>query len=186
VAKKAAHATVEAPGQTHQRLYSLIPVLPADPEAPQRLPVTVRSDRELSVGSQVWAQQECWELVERIDSLEDTQERPAFLCATLAQPRARIVAGSHESSLYEPDLLDLERAVMMVHADETPSTRMLRAAIRVALHGGTGVEANLEGDALRVLAQAIRGIEISNGLSPALMELSGNLNQHFEDLKPVR
>ena len=145
--------------------------------------MTVRSDRELTVGSQIWAQQECWELVEAQAPLEDTQH-PAFLCAAVAQPRARIVTGSYESPLYEPDLLDLERAVVIVHVDETPSTRTLRAAIRVALHGGSDVEANLEGDALRVLAQAIRGLEISNGLSPALMELSGNLNQHFEDLKP--
>jgi hypothetical protein len=148
--------------------------------------VTVRSDRKLTVGSQIWAQQECWELVQRRDSLDDAAQRPAFLCAALAQPRARIVAGSYESWLYEPDLFDLDRAVVVVHADETPSTRTIRAAIRVALHGGSAVEANLEGDALRVLAQAIRGLEISSGLSPALMELSGNLSKHFEDLKPAR
>jgi hypothetical protein len=163
----------------------MIPAPPAAPEVLQRPPVTVRSDRELTVGSQIWAQQECWELVERRDSLDDGPQRPAFLCAALAQPRACIVAGSHESCLYEPDLLDLDRAVVVVHADETPSTRTIRAAIRVALHGDSDVEANLEGDALRVLAQAIRGLEISSGLSPALMELSGNLSQHFEDLKPV-
>ena len=75
--------------------------------------------------------------------------------------------------------------MLVVHADETPATRTIQAAIRVALHGGADVEANLEGDALRVLAQAIRGLEISRGLSPALRELGGNLNQHFDDLKPV-
>ena len=72
-----------------------------------------------------------------------------------------------------------------MHADETPATRTIRAAIRAALYGGTGVEANLEGDALRILAQAIRGLEISNGLSPALQQLGGNLSHHFDDLKPV-
>lgn len=178
-----ADAAVESRAQT-QRLYSLIPAPPADPEVLQRPPVTVRSDRELTVGSQIWAQQECWELVERRDSLDGALQRPAFLCAALAQPRARVVAGSHESWLYEPDLLDLDRAVVVVHADETPSTRTIRAAIRAALYGGSAVEANLEGDALRVLAQAIRGLELTSGLSPALVELAGNLNQHFEDLKP--
>jgi hypothetical protein len=180
-----ADAAVESRART-QRLYSLISAPPADPEVLHRPPVTVRSDRELTVGSQIWARQECWELVERHASLDDAPQRPAFLCAALAQPRARIVAGSHESWLYEPDLLDLDRAVVVVHADETPSTRTIRAAIRAALYGGSDVEANLEGDALRVLAQAIRGLEISRGLSPALRELSGNLNQHFEDSKPVR
>ena len=180
-----ADAVVESRAQT-QRLYSLIPAPPADPAVLQRPPVTVRSARELAVGSQIWAQQECWELVERHVPLDDAPQLPAFLCAALAQPRARIVAGSHESWLYEPDLLDLDRAVAVVHADETPSTRTIRAAIRAALYGGSEVEANLEGDALRVLAQAIRGLEISRGLSPALRELSGNLNNHFEDLKSVR
>ena len=145
----------------------------------------MRSDRELGIGSQIWAQQECWELVESHAPLEDTPERAAFLCTTSPHPRARIVAGEHESWLYEPDLLDLDRAVAAVHADETPATRTIRAAIRAALDGGSGVEANLEGDALRILAQAIRGIEISSGLSPALKQLGGNLNQHFDDLKPV-
>jgi hypothetical protein len=36
-----------------------------------------------------------------------------------------------------------------------------------------------------VLAQAIRGLEIDQGLSPALQELGRNLNQHFDDLKQV-
>ena len=72
-----------------------------------------------------------------------------------------------------------------VHADETPTTRTIQAAIRAALDGDTEVEANLEGDALRVLAQAIRGLEISHGLSPALRELGRKLNQHFDDLKQV-
>ena len=47
------------------------------------------------------------------------------------------------------------------------------------------MEANLEGNALRILAQAIRGLEISSGLSPALQQLAGNLNHHFDELKPV-
>jgi hypothetical protein len=147
--------------------------------------VTVRSDRELSVGNQIWVQQECWELVERHAPLDDAPQRSAFLCATLPPPRARILAGPHESWLYEPDLLDLARAVRLLHADETPTTRTIQAAIRAALHGGADVEANLEGDALRILAQAIRGLEISRGLSPALQELGGKLNQHFDDLKEV-
>ena len=70
-----------------------------------------------------------------------------------------------------------------LHVDETPSVRTIRAAIRSALHGDTAVEANLEGDALRLLAQAIRGLEISRDLSPALQELGRKLNLHFDDLK---
>ena len=97
--------------------------------------------------------------------------------------RARILAGRHESSLYEPDLLDLADAVRHVHAEQTPATRTIQAAIRAALDGGADVEAKLEGDALRVLAQAIRGLEITQGLSPALQELAWTLNQHFDDLK---
>ena len=166
-------------------LYTLVPASPADPSIAQRPSVTVRSDRELGVGNQIWVQQECWELVESHAPLEDSPERSAFFCSTSAAPRARILAGQRESRLYEPDLLDLARAVLVVHADETPATRTIQAAIRVALHGGADVEANLEGDALRVLAQAIRGLEISRGVSPALRELGGNLNQHFDDLKPV-
>jgi hypothetical protein len=95
------------------------------------------------------------------------------------------MAGEHECWLYEPDLIDLARAVRIVHADESPATRTIQAAIRAALHGGSSVEANLEGDALRVIAQAIRGLEIDRGLSPALQELGANLNQHFDDLKPA-
>jgi hypothetical protein len=36
-----------------------------------------------------------------------------------------------------------------------------------------------------VLAQAIRGLEISRDLSPALRELARNLTQHFDDVKQV-
>jgi len=165
--------------------YTLVPAPPADPGVQQRLPVTVRSDRELRIGNQIWVEQECWELVDPHAPLDDASQRVAFLCATLAPPRARILAGPHESWLYEPDLLDLAGAVRRVHADETPTTRTIQAAIRAALHGDTEVEANLEGDALRVLAQAIRGLEISHGLSPALRELGRKLNQHFDDLKQV-
>jgi hypothetical protein len=75
--------------------------------------------------------------------------------------------------------------VVNVHADETPATRTIRAAIRAALHGAADVQANLEGDALRILAQAIRGLEVSGDLSSALRELGRNLNQHFDDLKRV-
>jgi len=171
--------------QVQAALYTLVPAPDADPDVSQRPPVTVRSDRELAVGNQVWVQQECWELVEPHASVEDTPERVAFLCTTSPEPRARIVAGSHESWLFEPDLMELARAVSDVHADETPATRTIQAAIRAALYGGAEVEANLEGDALRVLAQAIRGLEISRGISPALMDLSGKLNLHFDDLKPV-
>jgi hypothetical protein len=171
--------------QMQQGLYTLIPEPPANPGVLQRIPVTVRSDRELSVGNQIWVQQECWEIVDRHAPLDDAPQRSAFLCTTSPPPRACILAGPHESWLYEPDLLDLARAVLGVHADETPATRTIRAAIRAALHGDADVEANLEGDALRILAQAIRGLEISVGLSPALRELGGNLNQHFDDLKPV-
>jgi hypothetical protein len=169
--------------QAQQRLYTLVP---APTDDPQRLPLTVRSDRDLGVGSQIWVQQECWELVETHVPLDDSPERSAFLCSTSPHPRARILAGEHESWLYEPDLLELDRAVAAVHADETPGTRTIRAAIRAALYGGTGVEANLEGDALRILAQAIRGLDISRDLSPALKQLGGNLSQHFDDLKPGR
>jgi hypothetical protein len=165
-------------------LYTLVPVQPADPTAAQRTPITVRSDRELGVGNQIWVQQECWELVETHDPLDGGPECSAFLCATSPAPRACILAGPYESWLYEPDLLDLARAVVLVHVDETPATRTIQAAIRAALHGRNDVEANLEGEALRVLAHAIRGLEISRGLSPALRELGGNLSQHFEDLKP--
>jgi hypothetical protein len=171
--------------QVQAALYTLIPAPHDDQNVPQRLPVTVRSDRELGVGSQVWVQQECWELVEPHASVDDAPERVAFLCSTSPHARARIVAGTHESWLYEPDLMELARAVSDVHADETPATRTIQAAIRAALHGGAEVEANLEGDALRVLALAIRGLEISRGISPALMDLSGKLNLHFDDLKPV-
>jgi len=166
-------------------LYTLVPAPPRDPSVPQRLTLTVRSDRELGVGNQVWVQQECWELVEKHAPLDDAPQRAAFLCATSPAPRARILAGQHECSLFEPDLLDLARAVVSVHADETPATRTIRAAIRAALHGGADVEANLEGDALRILAQAIRGLEISGGLSPALRDLGAKLNQHFDELKSV-
>ena len=167
-----------ARARIQERLYTLVP-------APPALPVAVRSDRELGVGNQIWVQRDCWEMLESHAPLEDTPERPAFLCDTSPQPRARILAGTHESWLYEPDLLDLDRAVVVVHADETPATRTIRAAIRAALYGGTGVEANLEGDALRIVAQALRGLEISRGLSPALQKLGGNLSHHFDDLKPV-
>jgi hypothetical protein len=167
-----------------ERLYTLFPAPPTDPEVPQRLPATVRSDRELSVGNQIWVQQECWELLARHAPQQDGPEYSAFLCATSPPARACIMAGPHESWLYEPDLLDLDRAVVIVHADETPATRTIRAAIRAALYGGSDVEANLEGDALRILAQAIRGLEISRDLSPALRELGMNLSQHFDDLKP--
>ena len=173
----------KARAETQASLYTLVPTPQVDPSVVQRLPVTVRCDRELSVGNQVWVQQECWELVETHAPMDDAPQRSAFLCATLPQPRARILAGLHESWLYEPDLLDLARAVRLVHADETPATRTIQAALRAALHGSADVEANLEGDALRVLAQAIRGLEISRGLSPALQELGRNLNQHFDDLR---
>ena len=166
-------------------LYTLVPAPNADPSVLQRLPVTVRCERALGVGSQVWDQHECWELVATDAAPDDAPQRAAFLCATSPLPRARILAGARESWLYEPDLLDLAPAVRRVHADETPATRGIQAAIRAALHGGAEVDANLEGDALRVLAQAIRGLEISQGLSPALQELGRNLNQHFDDLKQV-
>lgn len=172
-----------ASAQVQACLYTLVPAPDADPSVPQQPAVTVRCDRALGIGSQVWVQSECWELVARDAAPDDAPERSAFLCSTSPQPRARIVAGARECSLYEPDLLDLAPAVRHVHADETPATRTIQAAIRAALHGGAAVEANLEGDALRVLAQAIRGIEISQGLSPALAELGRNLNQHFDDLK---
>jgi hypothetical protein len=178
--------TLGARAETQPCLYTLLPAPHVDPTVPQRLPVTVRCDRELRVGDQVWVQQECWELVETHAPLDDDAQRPAFLCATSPQPRARILAGAHESWLYEPDLLDLARAVRLVHADETPATRTIQAALRAALHGDTAVEANLEGHALRVLAQAIRGLEISRDLSPALQELGRNLSQHFDDLKQIR
>jgi len=174
----------KARAQMQPCLYTLVPAPNADPSVLQRLPVTVRCDRELSLGNQIWVQQECWEIAERHAPLDDIPQRTAFLCATSPLPRARILAGAHESWLYEPDLLDLARAVRLVHADETPTTRTIRAAIRAALRGGS-VEANLDGDALRILAQAIRGLEISRGLSPALHELGRKLNQHFDDLKQV-
>jgi len=164
-------------------LYTLVPSPPADPNVVQRPPVTVRCERELNVGDQIWVQQECWELVETSAPLDESPGRSAFLCATSPPPRARVLAGTHESWLYEPDLIDLARAVRYLHVDETPSVRTIRAAIRSALHGDTAVEANLEGDALRLLAQAIRGLEISRDLSPALQELGRKLNLHFDDLK---
>jgi hypothetical protein len=166
-------------------VYTLVPAPHADPSLEERPPATVRSERELRIGDQVWVQHECWELLEKHAPPYDVPERPAFLCATAPPPRARILAGLHESWLYEPDLLDLAGAVRRVHADETPATRTIQAAIRAALHGGAAVDANLEGDALRVLAQAIRGLELSHSLSPALRELARNLNQHFDDLKPA-
>jgi len=168
-------------------LYTLVPAPPPEPSVGKQVPVTVtvRCERELDIGSQVWVQQECWELVERHAPPDDAPERRAFLCATSPPPRARILAGDHESWLYEPDLLDLARAVRHVHADETPATRTIQAAIRAALDGAADVEANLAGSALRVLAQAIRGLEISHGLSSALHELARNLNQHFDDLKEL-
>jgi hypothetical protein len=146
----------------------------------------MRCDRELDVASQVWVQQECWELLERCAALDDAPQLDAFFCATSAPPRARVVVGHGETSLFEPDLIDLAGAVRGVHADDTPATRTIQAAIRVALHGGADVDASLQGDALRVLAQAIRGLEISRDLSPALRELAGNLNQHFDELKQVQ
>ena len=167
------------------QLYTLVPEADVDPDARARLPVTVRSERDLRIGSQIWVQQECWELIETHAAPTDAPERSAFLCATSPPPRARILAGSHECSVYEPDLIDLAGAVRREHADETPATRKIQAAIRGALHGGAAVDADLEGNALRVLAQAIRGLEISRGLSPALQELGWNLNQHFDDLKQV-
>jgi hypothetical protein len=145
----------------------------------------MRCDRNLDVESQVWVQQECWELLERCAAVDEAPQRDAFLCGTSASPRARVVVGHHETWIYEPDLIDLAGAVRGVHADDTPATRTIQAAIRVALHGGVDVDANLQGDALRVLAQAIRGLEISRDLSPALRELARNLTQHFDDLKQV-
>ena len=171
--------------QAQASLYTLVPAPDADPSVPQQLAVTVRCERALDIGSQVWVQHECWELVATDAAPDDAPERAAFLCSTSPLPRARILAGARESWLYEPDLLDLAGAVRRVHADGTPATRTIQAAIRAALHGGAEVEANLEGDALRVLAQAIRGLEISQGLSPALQELGRNLSQHFDDLKQV-
>ena len=47
------------------------------------------------------------------------------------------------------------------------------------------MEANLEGDALRILAAALRGLEINSGLSPALRDLGAKLNQHFDELKSL-
>jgi hypothetical protein len=172
--------------QGQQRRYTLFPAPPADPTVAARPPVIVRSERELGVGSQVWIQQECWELLESHAPPDDATRHLAFSCTTSPQPRARILAGEHESRLYEPDLLDLARAVRAVHADASVATRTIQGAIRTALYGGAAVEANLEGDALRVLAQAVRGLEISRGLSPALHELGRNLNQHFDDLKEAR
>jgi hypothetical protein len=145
----------------------------------------MRCDRKLDVESQVWVQQECWELLERCAALDDAPQPAAFFCATSPPPRARVLVGHHETWLYEPDLIDLAGAVRSVHADHTPATRTIQAAIRVALHGGTDVDDNLQGDALRVLAQAIRGLEISRDLSPTLRELARNLTQHFDDLKQV-
>jgi hypothetical protein len=168
------------------RLYTLVPAPDVDPSVAQRLPVTVRCERDLGIGSQVWVQHECWELVERHPTPDDTPQRAAFLCATSPTPRARILAGPRESSLYEPDLLDLIHGVRHVHADETPTTRTIQTAIGAALHGGAAVDANLDADALHVLAQAIRGIEIRQGLSPTLQELGSNLNQHFDDLGRIR
>jgi hypothetical protein len=121
----------------HPCLYTLAPAPNADPGVPQRLPVTVRCERALGVGIQIWVQHECWELVAR----DAAPERAAFLCATSPLPRARILAAARESWLYEPDLLDLAGAVRRVHADETPATRTIQAAIRAALHGGAEVEA---------------------------------------------
>lgn len=172
-----------ASAQLQRRLYRLVPAPDADPDAPQQPPATLRCDRELDVGSQVWVQQECWELLERCPAPEGAAEQAAFVCATSARPRARLLVGLHETCLYEPDLIDLAGAVRGVHADVTPATRTIQAAIRVALHGGTDVDANFQGDALRVLAQAIRGLEISRDLSPTLHELARNLSQHFDDLR---
>jgi hypothetical protein len=188
-ARTAAVRSDGRPGLTRSRarrqpcLYTLVPSPPADPNVVQRPPVTVRCERELGVGDQIWVQQECWELVEARDPLDETPGRSAFLCATSPPPCARVLAGAHESWLYKPDLIDLARAVRQVHIDETRAARTIRAAIRSALHGDTAVEANLEDDALRLLAQAIRGLEISRDLSPALQELGRNLNLHFDDLK---
>ena len=148
--------------------------------------MTVRSDRALDVESQVWVQQECWELVERCAVPDDAPQQAAFVCATSPSPRARLIVGQHETRLYEPDLIDLAGAVRSVHADDTSATRTIQAAIRVALHGGADVDANFQGDALLVLAQAIRGLEISRDLSPALHELARNLTQHFDDLRRVQ
>jgi hypothetical protein len=117
--------------------------------------------------------------------------RTDFDCAAGAGGRNRrgdldrfveIVRLDEEERIY---LLDLARAVVNLHADETPTTRTIRAAIRAALHGGADVGANLEANALRILAQAIRGLELTGGLSPALAELAANLNQHFDELKSV-
>jgi hypothetical protein len=171
--------------QLRTRLYTLVPAPDADPSARQRPPVTVRCDRQLDVESQIWVQQECWQLLETCAALDDAPQRASFLCATSAPPRARVLVGHYETWLYEPDLIDLAGAVRGVHADDTPATRTIQAAIRVALHGGADVDANLEGDALRVLAQAIRGLEISRDLSPTLRDLARNLTQHFDDLKQV-
>jgi hypothetical protein len=188
-ARTAEVRTEGRPGLTRSRahrrpcLYTLVPSPPADPSVLQRPPVTVRCERELGVGDQIWVQQECWELVETRAPLDETPQRSAFLCATSPPPRARVLAGAHESWLYEPDLIDLARAVRQVHTDETRATRTVRAAIRGALRGDTAVEANLEGDALRLLAQAIRGLELSRDLSPALRELGRKLNLHFDALK---
>ena len=163
-------------------LYTLVPQPDVDPSVRPRLPVTVRCERELRIGSQIWLQQECWEVTERHAAPSDTPERAAFLCATSPPPRARLLAGQYESWLYEPDLIDLPAAVRCVHADETPATRTIQAALRAALQGGADVDANLGEDALRILAGTIRGLEISRDLSPALRELARNLNQHFDDL----
>jgi hypothetical protein len=184
-ARAGRRSVTKARARVQPCLYTLVPAPNADPGVPQRLPVTVRCERALRVGSQVWVQHECWELVARDVAPDDAPQRAAFLCATSPLPRARILAAARETWLYEPDLLDLAGAVRRVHADGTPATRTIQGAIRAALHGGAEVEANLGGEALRVLAHAIRGLQISHSLSPALQELRQNLNQHFDDLKQV-
>src|SRR5436305_2084149 len=69
--------------QMQHGLYTLVPEPPPDPGVLPRIPVTVRSDRELSVGNQIWVQQECWEIVDRHAPLDEAPQRSAFLCATL-------------------------------------------------------------------------------------------------------
>ena len=169
--------------QTEQRLYTLVPPPPIDADDPQRLPLTVRSDRDLCIGSQIWAQQECWELVESHAPLEDSPERVAFLRDTspsAARPHPRRRTRELAVRTRPPRARQGGRGCPR---GRDAGTRTIRAAIRAALDGGSGVQANLEGDALRILAQAIRGLEISSGLSPALRQLGGNLNHHFDDLR---
>ena len=137
--------------QVQSCLYTLIPSAPADPSVVQRPPVTVRCDRELAVGNQIWVQDECWELVSRHAALEVTPQRSAFplrdfaLASRTHSSPAHTRAGCTNRRPARPSPSGRGSCTLIRRPQLAPFRRRSAAA----LQGDTDVKANLEGDALR-------------------------------------